>query len=317
VSKRVGGGRAAARLGMVVALVCVFAQPAHAAATFTSAADLPVGDAPQGVAVGDLNGDGKADLAVANRTGTAIVSIRLGVGNGTFTSAADVTPGSSPFWVAVGDLNGDGRLDLAVANMGPNTVSIRLGVGDGTFTSAADVAVGLDPISVAVGDFDGNGKADLVTADQDSNRVSVRLGVGDGTFTSAANVAVGSLPSGVAVGDFNGDDHPDLATSDNGVDALSIRLNQDTTLAAAPTCTIRGVLAGPPKQVVVGAYDRGSGIKTIQVTTQVNVTVRIEPFASLGGFSEVRAVATKTNQSLPAQVAFVVTDAGGRQASCY
>ena len=54
---------------------------------------------------------------------------------------------------------------------------------------------------------------------------------------------------------------------------------------------------------------------SIQVTTLVNATVRIEPFAS-GAFSEVRAVATKTNQALPAQVAFVITDGTGRQASC-
>jgi FG-GAP-like repeat len=34
--------------------------------TFTRAATIPVGDHPYGLAVGDLNGDSKADIVVAN-----------------------------------------------------------------------------------------------------------------------------------------------------------------------------------------------------------------------------------------------------------
>jgi hypothetical protein len=130
-------------------------------------------------------------------------------------------------------------------------------------------------------------------------------------------VAVGGGAFSVATGDFTGDDRPDLAVTSISLDAVSIRINQDTTAPAVPTCRIRATFAGPPKQIVVGAFDLGSGIRSIQVTTLINATVRIDPFASVGRFSpEVKAVVTKIDQALAARVAFVVTDGDGNQASC-
>jgi hypothetical protein len=70
---------------------------------------------PISVAVGDLNGDGAQDLAVANE-GSHDVSVLLGNGDGSFQSARTFGTGMSPKSVAVGDFNGDGIQDLAVAN---------------------------------------------------------------------------------------------------------------------------------------------------------------------------------------------------------
>ncbi len=75
----------------------------------------PPARSAQSVAVGDFNGDGKFDLAVANyNDGT--VSILLGNGNGTFAAKTDYSAGTPSQSVAVGDFNGDGKADLAVAN---------------------------------------------------------------------------------------------------------------------------------------------------------------------------------------------------------
>src|SRR5206468_6047582 len=82
--------------------------------------------------IGDLNGDGKPDLAVAN-AGSATVSVLLGNGDGRFGVKTDHDTGISPRSVAIGDLNGDGRPDLVVATSGSNTVSVLLGNGDGSF----------------------------------------------------------------------------------------------------------------------------------------------------------------------------------------
>jgi len=125
------------------------------------------------VAVGDFDGDGFQDLAVANGESDT-VSILLGNGDGSFVD--DVTYGtdSYPSSVAIGDFDDDGIEDLAVTNM-LGSVSILLGNGDGTFEDAEQYDVGYDPHSVAIGDFDGNGLPDLAVANSESYDVSILM----------------------------------------------------------------------------------------------------------------------------------------------
>src|SRR5439155_552784 len=152
------------------------------------------------LAVGDFNGDGQPDLAVANFDSDD-VSILLGKGDGDFQSAVTYRTGVHPVFVAVGDLNGDGRTDLVVADAGsfvaymPRTggsLSVLLGNGDGTFQAAVNYAVRTYPQSVAVGDFNGDGKPDLAVANRDpesiytGGNVRLLLGKRDGNFQPAA-----------------------------------------------------------------------------------------------------------------------------------
>ena len=74
---------------------------------------VSVGANPYSVAIGDFNGDGKQDLAVANYVSNT-VSIRLGDGLGGFSGSTEVSVGSGPISVAIGDFNGDGKQDLAL-----------------------------------------------------------------------------------------------------------------------------------------------------------------------------------------------------------
>ncbi|PYM87134.1 MAG: hypothetical protein DME09_00365, partial [Candidatus Rokuibacteriota bacterium] len=151
------------------------------------AADFAVGTSPFSVAMGDFDGDGKPDLAVANG-GSNDVSVLLGNGDGTFKPAKNYEAGlgGGPLWVAVGDFNLDGKLDLVVANSSSDSVGVLLGNGDGTFRpSVTFPAGGTAPQSVAVGDFNGDGKPDLAVASYYSNNVTVLIGNGDGTFQTA------------------------------------------------------------------------------------------------------------------------------------
>ncbi len=92
--------------------------------TFQSAVDYSVGSNLAAVAVGDFNGDGKLDLAVANGGGD--VSILLGKGDGTFQPPVDYIADLYSYSIAVGDFNRDGRLDMAVADPADSSVSILL-----------------------------------------------------------------------------------------------------------------------------------------------------------------------------------------------
>jgi hypothetical protein len=198
------------------------------------------------LAVGDFNGDGIPDIAVANDTTSGAVSVLLGQGNGTFGSPTNYNVGSYPTSVAVGDFNGDGIPDLAVANFGGITVSVLLGNGSGGFGAATNFQVGSGPLSVAVGDFNGDGIPDLAVTNTSDRTVSVLLGDGHGGFSPAAGspFPVGSHPYYVAVGDFNRDGSPDLVTTitTNTTGAAVVLLNQTpvTTTAVASSTNPAG-----------------------------------------------------------------------------
>jgi hypothetical protein len=98
--------------------------------SFQAMVNYPVGPSPSSVAVGDFNGDGILDLAVAN-AGSGNVSVLLGNGDGTFQPAVNYAADADPVPIAVGDFNGDGNLDLAVADNGAHNVGILFGDGDG------------------------------------------------------------------------------------------------------------------------------------------------------------------------------------------
>jgi hypothetical protein len=207
--------------------------PSSSSIALSAPSAFGAGTDPDSAAVGDFNGDGKLDLAVANE-GSNNVSILLGKSDGTFQAAVDYGAGSNPSSVAVGDFRDDGKLDLVVANDGSDNVSILLGNGDGTFQAAVNYGVGSAPTSVAVGDFNGDGKLDLAVVNELSNNFSILLGNGDGTFQAAVNYGAGLSLFSVAVGDFNGDGKLDLAVASGGSDYVSVLLgNGDGTFKTA------------------------------------------------------------------------------------
>jgi len=103
--------------------------------SFGPATNFAVGSYPSSVAIGDLNGDGKLDLAVANFSSNN-VSILLGDGTRSFGPRHELRCGIGSCLRCDRDFNGDGKLDMAVANQGSgniSTVSVLLGDGTGSF----------------------------------------------------------------------------------------------------------------------------------------------------------------------------------------
>jgi Bacterial Ig-like domain (group 3)/FG-GAP-like repeat len=202
----------------------------RAAVTYDSGASHAVS-----VAVGDVNGDGKPDLLVANycvsnsNCATGSVGVLLGEGDGRFRAAVTYSSGGYEAQsVAVEDVNADGKLDLLVANVicapsgcATGSAGVLLGNGDGTFQPAVTYdSGGFSAESVAVEDVNGDGKPDLLVAntcvgnggfDCQTGSVGVLLGNGDGTFqTPVRYVSGGTGASSVFVKDVNGDGNPDL-----------------------------------------------------------------------------------------------------------
>lgn len=204
--------------------------------SFATPIDFQAFTSPVSVSIGDLDGDGKPDVAVANFFNTfdnAISVFRNTSTPGTinFATKLDLTPGSQPRSVAIGDIDGDGKSDLAVANGNSNNMSIfrnTSSVGTLSFAARVDVTTGTGPFSVSLGDIDGDSKVDLAVANYTAGTVSVfRNNSTPGTISIATKVDFTSTtqPRSVFIADQDGDGKNDLTTANLGSDNFSVFRN--------------------------------------------------------------------------------------------
>ena len=194
--------------------------------SFAARIDLPAGNNMRGLAVQDLNGDGKPEIITANN-GDNTISIFQNlstVGNIAFASRVNLIAGNGVYDVEVGDLDGDGLPDLAAANVIDGTVSVYRNLGTGiaittnSFAPKVDFPALATCSAIAIGDMDGDGKLDLVVA---GNSASQAISVYRNTAT-AGSITTNSFAPRVdfaapgwvgylALADLDGDGKPDIA----------------------------------------------------------------------------------------------------------
>jgi hypothetical protein len=277
--------------------------------------DFVTGVTPNDVTIGDLDGDGKPDLAVTNGGSNTVSVFRNTSSSGSITSSSfaikvDFATGSNPCLVAIGDLDGDGKPDLAVTNWGGNTVSVfrNLNTGPGgsitssSFDTKVDFAVGSTPIGVAIGDLDGDGKPDLLVTSLGSNTLSVFRNtsvtgsITNSSFAARMDFAAGSGTADIVVGDLDGDGKPDVAVTNHDDNTISVFRNTSTigsiTFAAkvdfatgsTPYVDEIGDLDGDGKPDLVAANYNSNTISVLR-NTSVSGSITGSSFANKVDFA--------------------------------
>jgi FG-GAP-like repeat len=150
---------------------------------FSEAPNSPIqaGDAPFGLAIGDVNGDNLPDIAVVNSPtitaeskGKDGLTILIGDGTGRFLPMKNspFETGKSPSRVAIGDIDGDGINDIVVTNYNNKSISIFYMSRQGLSKSRI-INVGSRPDGVAIQDMNNDGKNDIIVSNYDDNAIMI------------------------------------------------------------------------------------------------------------------------------------------------
>jgi len=224
---------------------------------------------PEGVAAADFNGDGRPDVAFANRQGRN-VGVLMNCGAASFSPAAgSLFPTlEQPLYIFAGSLNGDACADLVVLGQGlltcrggsnpgvacsteqdclgggrcradHGTIQVFMATCPAPTTScpagsliagqSIDLGAGHAPRGGALADFDGDGHLDLAVADFTGSEVRVYAGSGTGSFSPALTLTGPASPSAVATLNFDPDTGPNVDLAVLGYENNRIDLYRNTS----------------------------------------------------------------------------------------
>ena len=154
---------------------------------FYEAAGSPFvcGDAPFGIAIGDINADGKPDLTIINSPGSMAegkgkngLTVLLGDGTGKFITmkGSPFEAGKIPNRIAIGDVNRDGVNDIVTSDNDSDKIYLFLLNKNGSMLSQSAITVGNHPKGIAIADLNGDGKCDIVVCNNADNDISIIIG---------------------------------------------------------------------------------------------------------------------------------------------
>lgn len=246
-----------------------FSRAPRGGARFTQSTPNTNLFAARGVAVGDLNGDGRIDAVIQNSGAAA--QLLFNTGGGVFTNRAETLGMDWTFTIAdqplVADFNGDGFPDLFLNTGYSGRARVGLNNGTGAFSAVPFPSLNKSIQYSAAADFDGDGDVDIFCIG--FTEVWLLINNGTGNFAIGRSVLIyppvpSNFPLDVAVGDVDGDGDVDVYVSsfagdklllnqNNGDfilsnDALDNRMNSSVALADVDGDSDLDVILGPNMQ---------------------------------------------------------------------
>jgi hypothetical protein len=239
-----------------------------------------------GMSTGDLDGDGRLDLALASSPNN--VSLLRGNGDGTFGANRAVAPdGANADFkkVTVAEMTGDGHLDLVLA--GNANVRVVKGNGSGSFSFVGQS--GAAAVDIAVADFDGDGHRDVASVNGTAfTNLAISYNPGNGAIATGSIYTVGGSAIAVAAGDVDHDGYPDLVVGCDVPGDLFFLRNQGDGSFSAPT----SVAGGGWRQAVAVVDVNGDGNPDIVAANYLLDVVEVYLGNGSGGFGSGATYAT-------------------------
>lgn len=199
-----------------------------------------------GVAIADVDGDGRPDVGTSCPGDNRVTALRNTTTPGSTTiSFATVvsfpTNSSYPYRLFLGDFDKDNKIDFVTNNFSGGTTSIFRNTsvpGTISFAPTVNLASPSSNYRLGVGDADGDGNVDLVTKSSGENLFSVykntSTGQGNISFAPRVDYPGQAEVSGILIGDLDGDYVPDIATSGISFNTLRVHRNNSTVVDNTP-----------------------------------------------------------------------------------
>ncbi len=278
--------------------------------------DFTTGTNPRCVIFGDIDGDGKQDMAVTNFGENTVSVFRNTSTSGSITSTSfsiktDFITGANPYYLTIGDIDLDGKPDLAVSNFNGNSISVFRNIStpgiinSGSFSDKVDFVTGTNPYGIVIKDINGDRKPELIVANSASNNISVfqnnsTVGlINSGSLSGKTDFVTGTVPYGISSGDLDSDGNPDLAIANYNSNTVSVLRNNGASGDINTSSFADKVdfnTGSGPFSVSIGDID-GNGKPDLAISNTISNTVSVLSNKSTSGSISSSSFSDKTDFS--------------------